>query len=124
MSTTTELNRGLTAERLLELLVYDLESGVFRWRVSTNRRITVGNVAGWIDVVGYWRIRIDGHWYYAHRLAWFYTSGKWPPTQIDHMDGDKQNNRLSNLRLASSTQNHANSYGYSASGFKGVQFHA
>ncbi len=67
---------------------------------------------------------VAGKMYKAHRLAWFYMTGEWPPDQIDHIDGDRDNNRLVNLRKATNAQNGANARlsKNNSSGFKGVSF--
>jgi len=67
-------------------------------------------------------IGIDGHTYYAHRLAWLYVHGRWPKDKIDHHNTDKLTNRFSNLREASNSQNQMNQRLSAAntSGYKGV----
>lgn len=87
----------LTAEYLRSILHYDPLTGVFRWS-APRPKIRVGDVAGGIDADGYNRIRIDGRKYAAHRLAWFYMHGVWPPHDIDHRHGARSDNRLSELR--------------------------
>lgn len=88
----------LTAARLRELLSYDPDTGTFRWRYS-RQKAKAGSVAGSLHrTAGYILIGIDGHHHYAHRLAWLYTTGGWPSNTIDHIDGDRKNNRWSNLR--------------------------
>ena len=71
---------------------------------------------------GYWHVQIGSKLYLAHRLAWFYTRGGWPRDQIDHVDGNRANNRLSNLREATHTQNMQNRKinRNNKCGFKGV----
>jgi hypothetical protein len=98
----------LTINRLHELLSYDPATGNFMWKVGrqgTNK----GQPAGGLDNRGYRFIRIDGRRYYAHRLVLFYESGEWPPEQVDHINGAKGDNRRSNLRLATPSQQSANS---------------
>jgi len=72
---------------------------------------------------GYWRIKVGDRSTLAHRLAWFYVNGTWPDRAIDHIDANKLNNRISNLRLASVKQNSANRKigKNNTSGFKGIQ---
>ena len=116
--------RVVKAERLRELLSYDPDSGIFRWRVCARRKL-VGSIAGHKGKQGYMHIGIDGRDYRAHRLVWLYVYGKWPPTEIDHINLLRHDNRLANLRLASREQNSANapSHRDSSSGLKGVSFH-
>jgi hypothetical protein len=116
----------LTQKRLKEVLNYDPETGEFTWLVSAGRRVRVGDVAGYQRPDGYCRIQIDGRNYRAHRLAWLHMTGEWPPHQIDHINGDPSDNRTSNLRPATHSQNMANSRKprHNTSGFKGVSWQA
>lgn len=99
-------NDAVTHERLVEILNYDPETGIFTSRISVGPR-KAGTSAGSLCNRGYLRIEICGHRYGAHRLAWFYVHGKWP-NYIDHIDGDKINNRISNLRDVSIAENSQN----------------
>lgn len=99
----------LTSEKLKEVLDYDTETGNFYWKRSTHNQIKVGAIAGGISkAVGYVYIRIDGVKYLAHRLAWLYTYDSWPEAVIDHKNGIKHDNRISNLREVSSMANKQN----------------
>jgi len=99
----------LTQQELKELLHYDPTTGVFTWKTSFANHIREGRTAGSLRQTGYIAVKIFGHEYGAHRLAWVYTYGDWPENQIDHIDGVRHNNRIVNLRQATHTQNAHNS---------------
>ena len=96
----------LTLERLKELLYYDPETGIFTWLVNKGSALC-GEPAG-RKTTYYVQIKVDRKPYMAHRLAWFYMTGNWPENQIDHIDRQKSNNKFSNLREATGSQNRAN----------------
>jgi hypothetical protein len=111
----------LTQLRLKELFLYHPETGVFVWRVSPCPRVKIGDVAGGIGHTGYRQIQVNRRFYLAHRLAWLYTTALWPKDQIDHINGDRADNRILNLREATSQENNRNMKARgSISGFKGV----
>ena len=113
----------ITAEELRRILSYDPETGVFRWRVKTCLKVRVGNVAGSLNDSGYILIRC-GKRYRAHRLAWLYVYGNWPDKLIDHINGDRKDNRITNLRVVSDTENAINKCRQSnnTSGYTGVHW--
>lgn len=115
----------LTADRLRELLDYDAATGVFRWRVSKGRA-PAGAIAGKQDPRGYRLIRVDRRGWWAHRLAYLYMTGTLPPFDVDHINGDKTDNRWPNLRAATRSQNLANARQRSdtRSGYRGVSWDA
>lgn len=90
-------------ERMKELLSYDPETGLFRWKVTRGGPRKAGDIAG--TSASYIHLTFDGKTYYAHRLAWLYMTGEWPKGEIDHIDGDKKNNRFANLRDVSRSVN-------------------
>jgi hypothetical protein len=118
----------LTHLLLLEALRYEPDTGHFYWQkmLGKARRGFAGKRAG-SDRPNqhYTTISVCGRVYYAHRLAWFYTHGRWPNEHIDHINGDKLDNRLCNLREATRAQNMRNSRRHkdNTSGFTGVRFH-
>jgi hypothetical protein len=111
----------LTPEILREYLAYDAITGEFTRRISTAPSVKVGDVAGSSDGL-YTKINLLGKRYYAHRLAWLYVYGVWPQNEVDHINGDKFDNRIENLREATRSQNCANrpALATSKSGVKGV----
>lgn len=76
---------------------YSPETGDFTWQHDCNV-VKAGSKAGHMNSWGYLRIHLNGRKYNAHRLAWLLVNGEWPKGQIDHIDGDKLNNRIANLR--------------------------
>lgn len=124
MTEARDTKYGLDFDRVNEVLSYDTETGIFRWKVKISDRAPVGKIAGGYTHQRHWRIRIDGHYYLAHRLAWLLINGEWPPQEIDHINRIRDDNRWANLRLASHSQNHANCglRSDNTSGYKGVQF--
>lgn len=99
---------NLTAARLRELLHYDTDTGVFTWKVRAAPHRPAGSLAGSRHWEGYLRIKIEEREYLAHRLAFLYMKGAWPRNQVDHMDGNRANNRWSNLRDVTPTANMQN----------------
>lgn len=98
-----------TQERLRELFIYDEDTGVFTRRVAVGRHgcYGAGVVAGTKSGHGYIVIGVDSKRYLAHRLAWIYANGTCPK-QLDHVNGNGEDNRLCNLRPATYSQNMSN----------------
>lgn len=113
--------KQVTAARLRQLLDYDPATGRFVWRETKGRR-RKGAEAGALHHSGYLQIGIDGKLYMAHRLAWLYVKGRWPPREVDHRNRVRTANWFGNLRLATRKQNSENTtlrYD-NTSGHKGV----
>jgi hypothetical protein len=108
----------LTADRLRTLLDFDPETGRFTWkpRPETHRGAAIfnsryaGKKAGCPDHYGYIQLTVDGRNHKAHRLAWLWVHGTFPPAdkEIDHRDHNRANNAIGNLRLATHRQNTCN----------------
>lgn len=113
----------LDAETLRTLLSYSPETGLFTW---LRRRNGVKSMtAGYSSNDGYVSIRINRKLYKAHRLAWLYVHGEWPNGHIDHANGITSDNRATNLRLATHSENLRNRgmNKNNRSGYKGVHWH-
>lgn len=111
-----------TAEQVRELLRYDPETGDF-YRLCPSSRSPSGLVSRSVNGSGYRRIRILGRLYFAHRVAWLYMTGSWPANWIDHINGDRSDNRWSNLRDVTPRRNALNRKGLNSNnktGFRGV----
>ncbi|MGK6313729.1 HNH endonuclease signature motif containing protein [Neorhizobium sp. DT-125] len=113
----------LTAARLREVVHYDPSTGIFT-RIEAGPRSPAGSEPGYLRGDGYRAIRIDSVKYLAHRLAWLYVFGEWPGEWLDHIDRDRGNNRIANLRDVSPRENNFNlpSRPGSSSRFVGVKF--
>jgi hypothetical protein len=113
-----------TFERVKELLHYNPDLGVFTW-LANKIGVKAGRIAGCKKDNGYIAIRIDGTLFFAHRLAWLYMTGEAPSEIIDHIDGDRSNNKFSNLREATQKQNsenHQRLLANNTSGYRGVYY--
>lgn len=131
--------RDPSQEEVNRLFEYDSETGNLIWRerpredFATLRAMKIwntrfaGKVAGCVRKDGYRGIRINGKDYFAHRLIYILHCGSISEgMQIDHISGDPLNNRINNLRLASSSENSRNTTFRSDNqvGVKNVSIHA
>jgi len=114
----------ITQELLKEYVTYEPLTGVFTKRKKKHSRdntVKVGEQLGHLSGDGYIHFAFFGKKRKAHRLAWLYVYGELPNSLIDHIDGDKTNNKINNLRLASFEQNAANRHVVkSKTGYRGV----
>ena len=111
----------ITQEELKELLNYDQDTGIFTWKVSPARQVSSGDIAGTKRKDGYIQIKVDNELILSHRLAWIYMYG-YLPKYIDHINGQRDDNRITNIREVSNQQNSLNSKisKNNTSGIKGV----
>lgn len=98
----------LTYERANALLNYCQDTGIFTRKISLSNSVKVGDIAGYVNGKGYIYLNVDGKSYLAHRIAWLITFKHWPDKTIDHINGVKTDNRLSNLRSVSAAVNNQN----------------
>ncbi len=115
----------ISQELLKHLLDYNPETGIWKWKVSASPRVKVGEPAGHWENNGYLRIRVMGGYYLASRLAFLYMEGKMPTRLVDHINQDRSDNRWTNLRECSRSQNNTNipKKSNNTSGFRGVHWH-
>lgn len=107
-------------EHLRSLLSYDQLTGIMTWKTRHNNNKRGGKIQN-----GYVRIKIEGRFYEGHRVAWALHYGAWPDVEIDHEDGNKANNSIKNLRIATKLQNQRNRrlQKNNTTGYKGVIKH-
>lgn len=111
----------ITHEMLLSMFDYDERTGNLIHKHTVKGGKQKGQIAGSPHNAGYLQICINRKKYLIHRIIWFYFNKRWP-YQIDHIDGDRTNNKISNLRECDYSSNHANKRKQinNTSGFKGV----
>lgn len=97
-----------TLEELKGALHYDPETGEFTWARFCSPRAVAGSRAGAVYQNGYRMICFQRKDYPAHRLAWAFVHGVWPSANIDHINGNRTDNRISNLRDVPQTMNSQN----------------
>jgi len=99
----------ITQSELKKILDYNPETGTLIWKVKSAYNTKVGYAAGYLNKSnGYIIIMIDGMNYRAHRLAWFITYCAWPKREIDHINHERADNRIVNLREVSRQENNKN----------------
>lgn len=113
-------------ESIRKILSFDQDSGKLFWKVRTGSS-AAGSIAGTKNQFGYRQVSISGKRYFAHRIVWTLFNGDIPEDkEIDHINGERDDNRISNLRLVSRSQNNMNTAvsKRNTSGCKGVCYHS
>jgi hypothetical protein len=118
------LDNEISIERLREVLDYNPHTGDLTWLVTLSNRNQAGSIAGGLNWSRYRRISVDGIRMKAHRIAWAIHYGEWPEAEIDHINRNKDDNRIENLRVSDRTQQLHNTKMRcdNLSGRKGVSF--
>lgn len=94
-----------TLEQASRYYRYEPDSGQLLFVIDGHRRRRTGEPAGWTNQNGYVLVRIEGHAFRAHRVAWLLQTGEWPTLDVDHINGVRTDNRWCNLRAATRSQN-------------------
>ena len=106
MTSDARRNELPSVERLNELFRY--EDGELYWKLSwavKKKRANIGDETGYVTPKGYMCVRIDGVKYLTHRIIWKMIKGEEPPKYIDHINQNKLDNRIENLRAVTQFQN-------------------
>lgn len=106
---------SITTERIRDIAHYEAGTGTFRWlhdkKAGFKKSVllhSAGDEMGCQRKDGRWVIRVDGKLYLRYRLAWLWVYGFWPTGEVDHINGDKTDDRFSNLRDVSKKTNRQN----------------
>ena len=103
------INKLPSFDYVSKVLEYDEETGDFTWKISPSRAVKAGDKAGGKTKKGYIVIGYKGEVWLAHRLAWLMSVGEDPKGLLDHIDKNKENNRIDNLRILDNGTNVARS---------------
>ena len=106
-------------ETARKTLSYDAETGEVRWKLRIGTRSKIGALVGSAHD-GYLRVKIYGRLYMLHRLVWFIHTGEWPKYEIDHINGNRRDNRIDNLRDVPKRINQQNQHKARASSTTGL----
>ena len=97
----------LTKEMLEHKFYYNIEKGTLRWKNPTSNRARKDVDAGWIDTEGYRKVTINNTTFRVHRILFYLANGRWP-LEIDHLNGDKSDNRSCNIVESTRSENNRN----------------
>jgi hypothetical protein len=108
-----------------EYIDYWPDTGILTWKKKPNRNIPLGRQIGKANIWGHMAFATNGKTYMVHRVIWLLHYGKWPEHQIDHINGNKSDNRITNLRDVTqfiNMQNQKVSHKNNKSGYLGVHW--
>ena len=125
MNVNKEKEKLLSYEDAHALFYQDKDTGTLHWKAPRAPRCKPGDIAGWIDNKGYRVVEVEGRSYRCHRLVWLMHHGSWPENSIDHINRDRLDNRIENLRDVSNMHNcrNRNLEVTNKSGHTGVSWH-
>lgn len=116
----------LTQSQVKKLFEYDQLTGNLIWKINLVHHKIKGKTAGCLNAEGYRKVTINKHTYMVHRIIWLWHYGFWPKIGLDHINGDKIDNRINNLREATEAENNQNKRKHQSnnkSGYLGVSPH-
>lgn len=115
----------LTQEESKKLFNYNQNTGKLFWKKDVSKKVKKGDEAGSVNSCGYCQIRIKEKNYKAHRIIWLHVHGYFPENPLDHINRDRLDNRIENLREVSQQCNLRNTgnFKHNTSGIKGVHFY-
>lgn len=109
------------SELIRQHVGYVPETGALIWKKRNGNRVALGGNAAKLRPHGYLEVSFAYKRYLAHRVAWFLFYGTWPLIDIDHINRNRTDNRIANLRLSTRPQNSANRPPLREGLFKGVR---
>lgn len=111
----------ITQAELLDYFTYNPDTGIFiRRKAAKKGKSKAGDFCGYVENTGYSAFNACGRKYLAHRLAWLYVYGEFPEGMIDHINGNKTDNRIHNLRVVTNGENQQNIHRPSANNKSGL----
>lgn len=115
----------MTQEEAREYFDYNAETGELTWRVSLSSNAPIGAKAGCLNNRGYLTVQVNKKSYKVHRVIWLWVHGYFPEHQVDHINRDRADNRLENLREATQSCNlrNAKQKSNNISGVTGVSWY-
>lgn len=112
--------RPLDCSRVRELFDYNEDTGLLQWKVPTSNRVNVGDYVTSTHSARYIQVGVDGARRLAHHVIWVFVYGEMPKGDVDHINRNRADNRLSNLRCIDRSENLLNAEHKSQFGHPGV----